>query len=114
MTSDALGELPDRAGAGSPTRLALDVRGDLLLLLRGEQPDELLHRDQVVPDVQLRRRGVVADPISVRLHAPGHCLLSVARLQPCLSSQDDDARDEPRYVPLEGARQGLVKVAQVE
>ena len=70
--SDALGELPDGAGAGPPTRLALDVREDLLLIFGREQRDELLHRDQVVPDIELLRPGVVADPISVGLQAPGH------------------------------------------
>ena len=59
VASDPLGELPDGAGAGSPPRLALDVRGDLLLVLGRKQRDELLGGDQVVPDVQLLRAGVV-------------------------------------------------------
>ena len=64
-----LGELPERAAVGALARLALDVGGAADLVGFGEDAEELVDGDQVVPDVEPAGGGVAGHPLPVGAQA---------------------------------------------
>ncbi len=109
-----LGELGERPPADPPLALPLDVDGYLVAVGRLEVPEQALDAGGVVPDVELGHGAVAAHPPLVGVDAGGDRRVGCRPPDPVLPRRHDDARRESLYVPLEGAGQGLVEVAQVE
>ena len=108
------GELGERAAAGAPFLLLLDIDRDAGLVFRFVVADEAVDADSVVPGVQLRHSRVPAHPFPICLDGRGHRRIGGGRLDVVVARGDDETRRQALDVPLERAGQGLVEVAEIE
>ena len=93
----------------------MDPGGDVGPLLGHDDAEQILGRDLFVPDVQEPGLRVLRDPAAVPVksgaHSPGRVLVVGQALA---AGQHLQARHHPHQVPLEGAREGLVEVSDIE
>ncbi len=110
VPSAVLGELPERTAVGSLARLALDVGGGADLVRFGEDAEELVDGDQVVPDVEPTGGGVVGHPLSVGAQAGRDRALRAIGAHAVGAGKHDDAGHQPSDVPFERAGQRLIEI----
>ena len=111
---DHAGELAEGALARADLRLLLDVGRQGAAVRRFEVLDQVIDGDAVVPDVQLGRIGISPHALAVGRRRRHHRGLGDARLVPGGAGRHHQARRQTLEIPLEGAGQGFVEVAQVE
>ena len=107
-------ELGKRPAACAARPLLLNVDRNPPAVGRPEGADQAVDVHAVVPDVELRHRRVPAHAPAVGLHARGHRRIGPRRFDLVLPRRDHETGGEALDVPLEGAGEGLVEVAQVE
>ncbi len=109
-----LGQLGVGAAVGALGPLGLDVDGHPSPVGRLEVAEQAVDVGPVVPDVELGHPGVAPHPAPVRHDRRLDGGAGPSPPHPAGPGRHHQAGGQPVHVPLEGAGQGLVEVAQVE